>query len=59
MTVVYYTSNCMFLDFLYRLVVKKEHKVSGIRTVSILSLKGGEPTYEMGLKQQAILPSRQ
>jgi hypothetical protein len=48
----------MFLDFLRRLVVKKEHKVSGIRTVSILRMKGGEPPYEMGLTQHAILPSR-
>jgi hypothetical protein len=49
----------MFLDFLHRLVVKQEHKVSGIRTVSILSLKGGEPLYEMGRTQQAILTSIQ
>jgi hypothetical protein len=55
---VYYTSDCMFLDFLHRLVVKKEHKVSAIRTVSILRLKGGDLPYEMGLTQHAILPSR-
>jgi hypothetical protein len=56
---VYYTSDCMFLDFLHRLVVKQENKVSGIRTVSILSLKGGESPYEMGRTQPAILPSIQ
>jgi len=56
---VYYNSDCMFLDFRYRLVVKKEYKVSVVRTVSILSLKGGEPPYEVGLTQQAILPRRQ
>ena len=52
LTMVYYTSDCMFLDFLHRLVVKKEHKVSGIRTASILSLKGGKPPCEMGLIYQ-------